>query len=136
MAHRVYTGGMPSSMRMRPSTYVVLCAVLVITVFVVRGDLRINGDGDTRLEEAARGDRPSVIKNHLPAPNRENSSVALSGRVFDALGYALAGSEVLGPAGEVARTDDRGSFELSVAETAFLDVLIRARGCSTSVQRA
>lgn len=117
----------------RPSPYVVLCAGALISFFVARGDLRVDG-GAAKRERLARAN-PQVIRNQL-APTRPLERIVLVGRVLDALGFALSGAEIIGGDGVRAHTQNDGSFELSMAKTSFSDLLVRAKGYGTSLLRA
>ncbi|MCA8977211.1 MAG: carboxypeptidase regulatory-like domain-containing protein [Planctomycetes bacterium] len=118
----------------RPSAYVVVCAAAVITAFVASGDLRVETDPARRSKGAAAG--PRIVRNHLPAPRREVGQVSLSGRVFDTLGFAVSGAEVLGSAGESTLTAGDGRFELAVADGPYSEIMIKARGYGASSLRA
>jgi hypothetical protein len=112
----------------RPSVYVALCAAFVIVLFVVRGDLRVTTD------PSGRGERqPEIVRNNLP-PARAIEHVVISGRVVDALGFALAGAVVRDGAGST-RCSAAGSFELPTRRAPFTDLVIEAEGCGTGFLR-
>ena len=71
----------------RPSTLVVLCATVVITSFVAKGDLRIETDASKRAARATSSavePRAEIVRASAPAPRRAVELARLSGRVLDA----------------------------------------------------
>lgn len=124
---------MSAQLLRRPSTLVVFCAVVVVSAFVARGDLRIETD---RTARNSRGSEPTVVRSHAPVPRRAVEHAVVTGRVLDALGYAVAGAEVEAVAGVSATTGPDGRFELSLAKAAFADLWVRGEGYCTRWLRA
>lgn len=109
----------------RPSAFVGTWIVLVVGVFVWRGDLRL---ASAATREAARpAPAPHVVR--APSPRAQPvATVALAGRVFDALGFLIVGAEVVPMERSPTRTDGDGAFRLELAAASSTDVLVRAAG--------
>ncbi|MCR9244365.1 MAG: carboxypeptidase-like regulatory domain-containing protein [bacterium] len=141
----------------RPSALVALCAVIVVSAFVARGDLRIDGKRSptsvakseasitkpkTRPKTGQRVPAP-VVRAKAPAPKRTAAMVVVKGRVLDALGYAVAQAEVEASAaastkqkGAVVTTDAEGRFEIVLPDANFADLWVRGDGHSPRWLRA
>jgi hypothetical protein len=125
---------MVRALQERPSVAVGLCAVAVVAWFVVRGDLRVHWHG---VPAAAAVESPPAPNAPMPsAPvvvrragsNQLKASVAATRvRVFDALGFLLAGAS-LENGDDVLRTDAEGSCRIEFERRSVRDVLVRAGG--------
>lgn len=108
-------------------------AVVVVGVFVWRGDLRLaagespSGAGESvAAAEPPAAVRPVVVyrpNNERPKPKE---LLVRRGRVFDALGFLIVGAEIVPMHGPALRSDGDGSFQLEVESTAAADLLVRA----------
>ncbi len=110
----------------RPTTVLAAWTVLLLTAFVVRGDLTIAAPAAS-APQSVRPTGPIVVKAEsarLPV----RSSISCRGRVLDALGFLVVGAEVETADRGIERTDADGEFRLDVAEGSFVDVLVRAKG--------
>lgn len=127
---------MVRALQERPSVAVGLCAVVVVAWFVVRGDLRVHWDGVPAA--AAAGDssptptappQPSapVVVRRSGASQPKIAAASTRARVFDALGFLLAGAS-LENGDEVLRTDAEGSCRIEFDRRPARDVLVRAGG--------
>lgn len=103
----------------RPSYYVLLCAVLVLTTFSASGHLRIGAPNVARPTAPAGG--------KLAAPPPKAPTAQLTGSVLDTMGFLLAGAEVAAGAART-RTDADGRFAFDVPRTERLDVRLFANG--------
>lgn len=109
----------------RPSLFVGTWTVLVVGVFVWRGDLRLAHTAPPESAPAAR--TRDVVR--APSPRAVHvATVARKGRIFDALGFLIVGAEVVPMERAPTRTDGDGTFQLDLAEAATTDVLVRADG--------
>ncbi|MBL8750732.1 MAG: carboxypeptidase regulatory-like domain-containing protein [Planctomycetes bacterium] len=109
----------------RPTTVLAAWTVLLLTAFVVRGDLTVAPPAPSPRPVRPTG--PVVVKAEsarLPA----RSSISCRGRVLDALGFLVVGAEVETADRGIERTDADGEFRLDVADGSFVDVLVRAKG--------
>ncbi|MCA8951335.1 MAG: carboxypeptidase regulatory-like domain-containing protein [Planctomycetes bacterium] len=115
----------------RPSTLVVLCATVVITSFVAKGDLRIETDASKRAARATSSavePRAEIVRASAPAPRRAVELARLSGRVLDALGYPVPHAEVEAMAGASVTAGPDGRFALELATGSYADLFVRGRG--------
>ncbi len=117
----------------RPSALVVLCATVVLSVFIARGDLRIqtasgdrsrvaqledgpqngsrkNGPGARLVESPA--DEPTVVRAQAPARPRNVEMVVVHGRVLDALGFAVDAAKVSVLAGAKQAAAEKSAAEV------------------------
>lgn len=115
----------------RPSLVVALTVVGVLTVAVLRGDLRLREIGAApRATNAA--DVPPVVVRAEKAPPRAKA-VVVRGRVFDPRGFLVVGA-TLGNGADVVRTDSLvrtdsdGAFAVDVPPGGVRDLLVRADG--------
>lgn len=109
----------------RPSLVVALTVVGVLTVAVLRGDLRLREvDAAPRSTNAA--DAPPVVVRAEKAPPRAKA-VVVRGRVFDPRGFLVVGAS-LGNGADVVRTDSEGAFAIDVPPGGVRDLLVRADG--------
>jgi hypothetical protein len=115
----------------RPSLVVALTVVGVLTVAVLRGDLRLREVGAApRSTNAA--DAPPVVVRAEKAPPRAKA-VVVRGRVFDPRGFLVVGA-TLGNGADVVRTDSLvrtdsdGAFAVDVPPGGVRDLLVRADG--------
>jgi len=122
---------MSASILRRPSVYVALCAVIVVSAFIARGDLRIEDPSTRNDASRTQSGAPKVVHSNRRAPQRTAVAVVVAGRVLDALGYAVSGAEVTVVAGGTATTGPDGRFELSLSKVPFADLWIRGEGYST-----
>lgn len=109
----------------RPSTYVAICAIVVLSVFVANGDLAVHAG--PRAQQQASASPPS------PAPTRvvrapqarslRGTEVLVSGRLFDVGGMPAAGVPLLHDGRVCATTDGDGGFRVATSE-AFVDLLV------------
>jgi hypothetical protein len=117
----------------RPSVVVVATAVVVISTFVWRGDLRVapsapaGGASPTDAMVVARAEQPVVVRTQLPPRAEAVPTVRLRGRVFDTAGFLVVGAEVQGGS-VLARTDADGVFELEVGKRGVVDLEVVASG--------
>ncbi|HEX6813401.1 MAG TPA: carboxypeptidase-like regulatory domain-containing protein [Planctomycetota bacterium] len=134
----------------RPSIVVVSWCVIVVTIFVLSGDLRIEGK---RMSPAlvtpasgaapASSSQPLVVRPERPSRAPLAGTATRIGRVFDAMGYLVVGAEIIamdrgpedrgpedrGPGDRAAeRTDADGEFRLALPEDRSTNVLVRASG--------
>jgi hypothetical protein len=113
----------------RPSIVVVSWCVIVLTIFVVSGDLRIEGKGMSPLAAAVPASvKPVVVRPERPSRTPAAGTVARTGRVFDAMGYLVVGAEVIATDRAPDRTNADGEFRLSLPEDRCTNVLVRASG--------
>lgn len=115
----------------RPSLVVALTVVGVLTVAVLRGDLRLREvDAAPRATNAA-GAPPVVVRAEKAPPSAK--AVIVRGRVFDPRGFLVVGA-TLGNGADVVRTDSLvrtdsdGAFALDVPPGGVRDLLVRADG--------
>ena len=125
---------MVRALQERPSVAVGLCAVVVVAWFVGRGDLRVHWHGVPAA--AAVGDptqstsqQPSapVVVRRAGASQPKVAAASTRARVFDALGFLLAGAS-LENGDEVLRTDAEGSCRIEFGRRSVRDMLVRAGG--------
>lgn len=115
----------------RPSVLVGAWTVIVVAVFVARGDLRIEPApapppaADASVRAPAQ---PVVVRRTANGRGPATPTVTRRGRVFDAMGFLVVGAEVVAMDRPPARTDADGSFQLDFAAAATADVLVRADG--------
>jgi len=121
----------------RPSLVVGLTVVGVLTVAVLRGDLRLREvDAASRSTNAA--DAPPVVVRAEKAPPRAKA-VVVRGRVFDPRGFLVVGATLGNGAAELVRsdvvrtdspvrTDSDGAFAIDIAPGGVRDLLVRADG--------
>ncbi|MEO6598122.1 MAG: carboxypeptidase-like regulatory domain-containing protein [Planctomycetota bacterium] len=113
----------------RPSVAVVSWALLLLAVFVLRGDLRIEAQPELAQQAAAPpASTPVVVRPERPARAPAVTTTVRRGRVFDALGYLVVGAEVIAAERATERTDADGEFRLELPHSRFTDVCIRAKG--------
>jgi hypothetical protein len=124
--------------RLRPSVLVGAWTLVVVGVFVARGDLRIASAaerGATVASAAAeRAPGPIVVKARS-AP-RPAATVRQRGRVFDARGFLVVGAEVVPMTGPSLRTDGDGAFGIELEPGGTIDLLVRADGMRPAWRRA
>lgn len=119
----------------RPSIAVAAWGVLVLGLFVLRGDLRVSGDSTTA---PAAVPPPSVARAAEPQPVIVRRDAALSpaasapvertARVYDSMGFLVVGAEVVPESGAPRRTDAEGSFAVELDGNRAADFLVRADG--------
>ncbi|HEX5050893.1 MAG TPA: carboxypeptidase-like regulatory domain-containing protein [Planctomycetota bacterium] len=112
----------------RPSVVVVGWALVLLAVFIVRGDLRVDAEPPVRQTVARRASEPVVVRPERAARVPAVPSALRQGRVFDSLGYLVVGAEVIAAERASERTDADGEFRLDLPERRFTDVCIRAKG--------
>ncbi len=134
-----YSRAMVGVVLKRPSVLVGAWTVIVVAVFVARGDLRIAatpsqpfaggsvpGSSEPRSRDHSASIAPVVVR--APANGRAAPTVTRRGRVFDAMGFLVVGAEVVAMDRPPVRTDADGSFQLDLAAAGTADVLVRADG--------
>lgn len=113
----------------RPSVIVGAWTLLVVGVFVWRGDLRLASAstlaaGPVPLARPA----PTVVRAPAaPAAAATTIATVQKGRVFDALGFLVVGAEVVPMDRPATRTDGDGGFQVEL-RGASTDLLVRADG--------
>ncbi|HEU4420339.1 MAG TPA: hypothetical protein VFT55_15485, partial [Planctomycetota bacterium] len=112
----------------RPSIVVVSWCVIVLTIFVVSGDLRIEGKALAPLVTSSSVTQPLVVRPERPSRAPAAGVVTRTGRVFDAMGYLVVGAEVIAMDRAPERTNADGEFRLSLPEDRSTNVLVRASG--------
>jgi hypothetical protein len=114
----------------RPSIVVVSWCVIVLTIFVLSGDLRIEGKAMSRLAGASPASvtQPLIVRPERPSRAPAAGAVTRTGRVFDAMGYLVVGAEVIAMDRAPERTNAEGEFRLSLPEDHSTNVLVRASG--------
>jgi len=114
----------------RPSIVVVSWCVIVLTIFVLSGNLRIEGKGMSPLSAAASPSltQPLVVRPERPSHAPAAGTVARTGRVFDAMGYLVVGAEVIEMGRAPERTNADGEFRLALPEDRSTNVLVRHSG--------
>lgn len=124
----------------RPSLAVGLTVVGVLTVAVLRGDLRVR-----ELDAAPRStngtNAPPVVVRAEKAPTRAKA-VVVRGRVFDPRGFLVVGASLGGGADmarsdvvrsdSLVRTDSDGAFAIDVLPGGVRDLLVRADGLAST----
>ena len=120
----------------RPSIVVVSWCVIVLTIFVVSGDLRIEGKALAPLVTSSSATQPLVVRPERPSRAPATGTVTRTGRVFDAMGYLVVGAEVIAMDRAPERTNADGEFRLSLPEDRSTTVLVRASGQRTVLLRA
>jgi hypothetical protein len=108
----------------RPSVIVGAWALVIVAVFVWRGELRVtpaNGAPPSTSRE------PVVVRRAAKEP-KAAPIVQRHGRVFDALGYLVVGAEVVPMERPSTRSDSDGAFTLEMTASSYVDVLVRADG--------
>jgi hypothetical protein len=111
----------------RPSSYVLVCAVLVLTTFSASGHLRL-GSADPQ-----RADAPGRLR--LPPPARTAAMATVAGSVLDTMGFRLVGADVSTHAAST-RTDADGMFRLDVPRGTVADLRISSPNHRPLVVRA
>lgn len=114
----------------RPSVVVFGWATLLIGVFVLRGDLRVERRPAVPTAAVATAPTPVVVRPQRAAP--EAAQVVRTGRIFDALGFLLVGAEVLVGDAAPVRSDADGRFEVALAAGAPREVTVQAPGHRTT----
>lgn len=109
----------------RPSLVVGLTVVGVLTVAVLRGDLRLR-EIDAAQRSANATNAPPVVVRAEKAPSRAKA-VVVRGRVFDPRGFLVVGAS-LGGGSDAVRTDSDGAFAVDLAPGSVRDLLVRADG--------
>jgi hypothetical protein len=132
----VYGRAMALSRLQRPSVLVGAWTVVVVGVFVVRGDLRIASEADRQMPStsAQQPAAPQVVRAHRaprPAPTTTHR-----GRIFDALGFLVAGAEILVGDRAPLRSDGDGAFGIELAAGDAADLLVRGDGMQPTWLRA
>jgi len=124
--------------RLRPSVLVVAWTVVVVSVFVARGDLRIGGEalrsGVVEAKERSPVQGPQVVR--VKNPPRSAPVVLQRGRVFDALGFLVVGAEIVPLDRAPQRSDGDGSFGVELTPGGTSDLLVRADGMLPTWRRA
>ncbi len=118
--------------RLRPSVWVGAWTLVVVGVFVARGDLRIASAAERVAAERAPG--PIVVKARS-AP-RPAAIVRQRGRVFDTRGFLVVGAEIVPMQGPPLRSDGDGAFTIELAPGSTIDLLVRADGMRPTWCRA
>ena len=117
----------------RPSVIVGAWTLLVVGVFVWRGDLRI-ASAPTLAAGPVPFVRPAPTVVRAPAaPAAAATTIATvqKGRVFDALGFLVVGAEVVPMDRPATRTDGDGGFQVEL-RGASTDLLVRADGLQSA----
>lgn len=120
----------------RPSIVLGLWTGGLLLVFVLRGDLHVDRDAPATGSVSATpasgrtAPQPVVIHSQAPVPA---TTIARTGRVYDAMGFLLVGAEVQLPDGRIERTDADGAFHVEVPSATgtapgSADLLVRAAG--------
>ena len=113
----------------RPSIAIAIWASLVLLLFVLRGDLRVQPRSQAPTDAVLRQQRSTAIvrrtANRSPFPR---DAVVRRGRVLDTLGYSLVGVEVVPERGEPSRTDAEGAFRVGLQRGRCNDLLLRGEG--------
>jgi hypothetical protein len=131
----------------RPAIAVGAWCVLVLAVFVWRGDLGLGGTmsaGESTREQVAAptpevstptssastsvAATPVVVRRDGARAERRVATAQRRGRVFDTSGFLVVGAEVVPETGPAIRTDAEGAFEVDVGAASCLDLLVRAEG--------
>lgn len=116
------------ALQQRPSLVVGLTVVGVLTVAVLRGDLRLREVGAALRPTNAAEAPPVVVRAETPPPRAK--TVVVRGRVFDARGFLVVGAS-LGDGvrtDSLFRTDSDGAFTIDVVPGGVRDLLVRADG--------
>ncbi|MBX3463999.1 MAG: carboxypeptidase regulatory-like domain-containing protein [Planctomycetes bacterium] len=109
----------------RPSVLVVGWTALLLLVFVLRGDLRVERQPALRATPEA-GSGPQVVRAQRPM--RADAVALRRGKVLDARGEPAVAAEVVVAGRDPVRTDAHGVFEVAVARGAAAVVTVRAEG--------
>jgi hypothetical protein len=131
---------MSRALLQRPSLVVALTVVGVLTVAVLRGDLRLR-EVDAAPRPTNGTNAPPVVVRAEKAPTRAKA-VVVRGRVFDPRGFLVVGATLGGgPAvgadvartdvvrtDSLVRTDSDGAFAIDVPPAGVRDLLVRADG--------
>lgn len=135
-AAAVYGRIMALSRLQRPSVLVGAWTVVVVGVFVVRGDLRIASEADRQMPSTSvqQPAAPQVVRAHRPP--RPAPTTTHRGRIFDALGFLVAGAEILVGGRPPLRSDGDGAFVIELAAGDTADLLVRGDGMQPTWLRA
>ncbi|MFO1076476.1 MAG: carboxypeptidase-like regulatory domain-containing protein [Planctomycetota bacterium] len=104
----------------RPSTYVALCAIVVLSVFVARGDLRVT---DAPKPERTVSAPPVRVLRAPQARSVRGAEAIVTGRLFDCGGAPVANLPLRRGDAVCATTDAAGAFRVPTAD-AFVDLLV------------
>lgn len=115
---------------LRPSHVLAAWAVLVLSVFALRGDLRLAAPAAATVAEQppAQVAGPVVVRAESATRRIARPAHTCKGRVVDAMGFLVVGAEVVGADRPLARTDADGAFAIDLPEGVPLDVLVRGKG--------
>lgn len=118
----------------RPSLVVGLTVVGVLTVAVLRGDLRVRDvDAAQRPTNAANDPNPPTVVVRAEKASSRTRTVVVRGRVFDPRGFLVVGAS-LGSGADgmrtdsLVRTDSDGAFAIEMTPGGVRDLLVRADG--------
>jgi len=112
----------------RPSLLLVGWAVILLMVFVLRGDLRVERRAPVRHDAAAAtAPEPIVVRPQRTSP-RQAPTIVRGGRVFDAAGFLVVGADVTIGERDLVRTDADGRFQVEFAAGQSASVTIQAPG--------
>ena len=112
----------------RPSVAVAACTVIVVLSFVASGDLGLRAPSAASAGDATGRTEGPVVVRRERAGGEVAPRVPLRGRVFDSMGFLIAGAELIAMQQDPVRTDGDGAFTLLVQPANPIDVLVRARG--------
>jgi hypothetical protein len=115
---------------LRPSHVLAAWAVLVLSVFALRGDLRLAAPATATVAEQPPVPTagPVVVRAESATRRVVRPAHSCKGRVVDAMGFLVVGAEVLIADRALVRTDADGAFTVELPEGAPLDVLVRGKG--------
>lgn len=109
----------------RPSVLLLAWVTVVVMVFVLTGDLRVERSSRGATQTGAC--EPVVVRPQRPA--RPDAAVVVrSARVFDAAGFLVVGAEVSVDGAAPVRTDADGRFQVELAAGHTADVTVQAPG--------
>ena len=109
----------------RPSIVVAAWSILVLGLFVWRGDLSLAAVEEREPVAVSRDYKPVVVR-------RQNTTalprLPRTGFVFDSMGYSLVGADVTPTNGSSRKTAADGTFSIDLLRYQTSDLLVRANG--------
>ncbi len=112
----------------RPSILLFGWALILVLVFVVRGDLRVAPPMPAPSDAATVADSEPIVVRPQRAARPAVAPVVRSARVFDATGFLVVGAEVTVTGHAPLRTDADGRFEVELVPGQAAEVAVQAPG--------